>query len=660
MKYIFLSMLFPLIIFCSCIGKEQRELDQALLLAGENRAELEKVLKRYSTDPSDSLKYKAACFLIENMPGYYYYEGEALEKYAGYFKLLAEDKKTPDQILDSLYSVYGPFDTSSLTLKFDIKEMDSTYLCENIDLAFKVWTEKPWGKNVTFNDFCEYILPYRTGNEKLTNWRKNYLEEYGPLINDITVEDPVEAAIILRREVIKQMRPERFTMTAPAGYPSLDAFTAQYLTGSCDNINQFLLFLLRALGIPCTTDYMPLRGNDNVGHSWVSLKNKKNEYFVIDYFGDITYVSGTEGNRQSIKPKVYRKTFSRNAVGFNTLSRKSTSIPHEFSKYNYRFYDVTDLYSNYLMDLSIPKNIIYRDIPQKSSTIFYLCVPSKMNWIPVDWTDRDKKGTVTFKNIEAGCVFRLAIYEDNKFVFITDPFTLHNQTKKINVLENHERNDNKPFILYSKYSLEGENHFRDRMVGGIFEASTNPEFKKPDTLHIIKERPFRLYHHVPVSSAEPYRFIRYKGPKDSYCNVSEIQFFSDSILLRGKIMGTPGSWHNDGSHEYTNAFDGSTETSFDHNTPSDGWTGLDLGQPQKITEIVYSPRNHDNYIKKGDRYELFISDRAGWSSMGIQIASSDSLRYENIPTEGLYYLKNHSRGTQERPFIMEEGKAVFQ
>ncbi|WP_436417386.1 discoidin domain-containing protein [Petrimonas sulfuriphila] len=125
-------------------------------------------------------------------------------------------------------------------------------------------------------------------------------------------------------------------------------------------------------------------------------------------------------------------------------------------------------------------------------------------------------------------------------------------------------------------------------------------------------------------------------------------------------MGTPGSWHNDGSHEYTNAFDGSTETSFDHNTPSDGWTGLDLGQPQKITEIVYSPRNHDNYIKKGDRYELFISDRAGWSSMGIQIASSDSLRYENIPTEGLYYLKNHSRGTQERPFIMEEGKAVFQ
>ena len=173
MKYIIRFSVFLFILFCSCIDKRQSELQQALLLAGENRAELEKVLKRYSGDPADSLKYKAACFLIENMPGYYYYEGEALEKYTDYFKLLGEDKKTPDQILDSLHKVYGPFNTSTLTLKFDIKEIDSTFLCENIDLAFKVWTEKPWGKNVTFDDFCEYILPYRTGNEKLTNWRNH-------------------------------------------------------------------------------------------------------------------------------------------------------------------------------------------------------------------------------------------------------------------------------------------------------------------------------------------------------------------------------------------------------------------------------------------------------------------------------------------------------
>ncbi len=197
------------------------------------------------------------------------------------------------------------------------------------------------------------------------------------------------------------------------------------------------------------------------------------------------------------------------------------------------------------------------------------------------------------------------------------------------------------------------------MIGGIFEASDNPEFKNSDTLHIIKDKPFRLFHHVTLSSENRYRYVRYKGPEDSFCNVAEIQFLSDTLLLRGKIIGTPGSWQDSGTHEFTNVFDGSTETSFDHNTPSDGWTGLDLGQPHRITEIVYSPRNHDNYIKKGDRYELFMSDRTGWSSMGVQIASSDSLRYESIPMGCLYYLKNHSGGVQERPFMIEDGKMVF-
>lgn len=64
MKYIIRFSVFLFILFCSCIDKRQSELQQALLLSGENRTELEKVLKRYSIDPSDSLKYKAACFLI--------------------------------------------------------------------------------------------------------------------------------------------------------------------------------------------------------------------------------------------------------------------------------------------------------------------------------------------------------------------------------------------------------------------------------------------------------------------------------------------------------------------------------------------------------------------------------------------------------------------
>ena len=43
-------------------------MDIALQQAKHNKAELEKVLKHFK---HDSLKYRAACFLIENMPGKY-------------------------------------------------------------------------------------------------------------------------------------------------------------------------------------------------------------------------------------------------------------------------------------------------------------------------------------------------------------------------------------------------------------------------------------------------------------------------------------------------------------------------------------------------------------------------------------------------------------
>jgi hypothetical protein len=50
---------------CSC--RKTDRLEQALTLTGENRAELEKTLAHYSADPADSLKYRAACFLIERL-----------------------------------------------------------------------------------------------------------------------------------------------------------------------------------------------------------------------------------------------------------------------------------------------------------------------------------------------------------------------------------------------------------------------------------------------------------------------------------------------------------------------------------------------------------------------------------------------------------------
>ena len=141
-------------------------LEVALQSAGNNRGELNKVLYHYRKCSADSLKYKAACFLIENIPFCFYSDGEQLENYRSYYAWLKTSKgKTPEQVADSVKKVFGSMQVSKN--KRDIIEVDSAYLCRNIDWAFKVWQEQPWGKNISFETFCEYILPYRIGDEPL-------------------------------------------------------------------------------------------------------------------------------------------------------------------------------------------------------------------------------------------------------------------------------------------------------------------------------------------------------------------------------------------------------------------------------------------------------------------------------------------------------------
>lgn len=58
-------------------------------------------------------------------------------------------------------------------------------------------------------------------------------------------------------------------------------------------------------------------------------------------------------------------------------------------------------------------------------------------------------------------------------------------------------------------------------------------------------------------------------------------------------------------------------------------------------------------------FELFVNGKSGWESLGVQVALSDSLRYDNVPMGGLYSLKNHSSRKEERIFLMEDGRQVF-
>lgn len=650
-------MLIGKVIINSLRKENVTSLETVLQVAGENRQELEKVLHYYRINLADSLKYKAVCFLIENIPFYTYSDGEQLENYKSYYTWLKKSKsKTPQQVVDSIKKIYGPMKEPSK--KRDIMEIDSAYLCHNIDWAFKVWQEQPWGKNISFETFCEYLLPYRIGDEPLTYWRETYYEKYNSLLDSLRMSDSldIEDPVVAANYLISKLPDKSYYYTSVTPYPfgHIGPEYVQYLSGTCREVTDFAVYLFRALGIPCAIDFVPARSYINAGHFWLTTWNKDGEEYMTDFPQKLRPVRKNWWYRWDDSSKVYRYTFSVNRGLYEQMAKYGEEV-YPFWRLP-KFTDVTYGYGyNFKKELVIPLEKQYKT--KRSGKIAYLCVSARDRWTPVDWTVYDA-GHLAFQYVRKGSFMRVATYENGELCFLTDPFYADKQNDEIHYYPvGKERQD---VVLYAKCNIEIENRFRNKMIGGVFEGSNHPDFLEKDTLFIIQGKPNRLNTTVKSWSDKEYRYLRYFGPAKGFCNISEVAFYekNDTIALSGKIIGTPGCSQHDGTHEYTNVFDGKTWTSFDYHQPTGGWAGLDLGRKVRVDRIVYTPRNRDNYVRPDDVYELFYCDR-DWKSAGKIKAAADSLVFRDIPVNTLLLLRNHTRGLDERIFIYENGSQLW-
>ena len=179
MRLIFYLFLFTLLHSCR---EANSQLEQALKLAGDNKPELQKVLKHYSQNPEDSLKLQAALFLIENMPEHFSYSGQFLQDFKQIVDTTIQDYLLKKVIL--MQPARYSRSRQQLQIEADIKHVQADYLIYNIDKAFEQWTTRPWLEGISFKDFLEYLLPYRIGNETLDYWRDSLAPEQEKYIRE--------------------------------------------------------------------------------------------------------------------------------------------------------------------------------------------------------------------------------------------------------------------------------------------------------------------------------------------------------------------------------------------------------------------------------------------------------------------------------------------
>lgn len=596
---------------------------------------------------NDQEKIKAAYFLVTSMSGHRSPMGYALHAY----KSKANHCKIPcsQDTLSRYWIEINKHNNGRIKYIEDTVSLNKDFLISHIEHSFQAWKDSPWHKDICFEDFCNYILPYRISEEMISYEGREVLKsKYASLILGET--DIVKAFTIICTTMFKHIR-----QTNPQCPFTLDAHTIDYLQqGNCLQRCVLLTEVLRSLGIPCTIDVVPVWANySQAGHSWVVMPYKGLNYtwrerdtiaradnpVDASYF-QVTY-RPTENDKypypiESRKKasKIYRMRYK------NDCQIHSINIPKLFTE---NIDDVSAIYG-----LTDSVTLV---LPSIKNEFYYLCTfQTGKGWTPIACA-LSHQGSVTFYNVGKDIVYLAASYEQGIIHPVSYPFLLDESE---NLRYFHADNDNKikcklcrKYPIFSQWTNQWGN-----MIGGTFEGSNNHDFSEIDTLATINSMPFGETL-IPVSTDKSYRYIRYQSTNKSRTPLAELILRNkDNRILKGNPI-----CHKSLQKSKERVFDGDITTE-GYTKQTNYWVGLDLGDSiqTSVSQITFFPKNDGNFVTRGHFYELFYYDN-GWHSLGERFAVDDYVEYD-IPEGALLWLKCDI-GNEERIFEYKEGQQVW-
>lgn len=645
-----INLLFIVVLLVSC--KNQRNfLEEALDLAGENRKELEEVLQHYTDEP---LKLKSAEFLIENMVGHYsFVENKGLTAYYNeidslYEKTTLLERAERIHLYDSISSIYN--NTGIFEKVSDLHVITADFLIDNIDRSFKLWQEGEWAKHISFEDFCEYLLPYKVADgQTLDNW-KEYANEicsgeidflhYCSVYKNLAYK----ACEHVNARLSEQLNPiiEDENRNIPIKRVSTSMKTLQ---GTCDDYSFIATALMRAKGIPVAIDYTPQWPFRNYKHSWNVLLDNYGKNIV---FVGCEHQPGLPHKVDHRMAKVFRRTYAVNRE-LEQVYRRERYLPPVFNDLCIK--DVTCEY----MDTYDVQVVITN---KTKSEYVYLAVFDNQKWVPVHW-GKIKGHKVKFERMGTNIVYLpVACAADNKVIPIAPPFVLNCFGEKTAIVPN--QNEYQTLNLYRKYYIpvHAYNYYK-KTIGAKIQASNFIDFRDSIILFTIREPGINAGKITFKENTEKYQYWRYLSPEKAHCNIAELYFFEKSKPepIYGKIMGTEGTFSDGADKE--NVFDRNPLTIFDSDSASGAWVGQDFGRPVAIEKILYIPRSDGNSIIFGNEYELVYWNDGNWVSLGRKRANNNFLEYSNCPRGALYLLHNRTTGIEERIFTYENNEQIW-
>ncbi|WP_288279948.1 hypothetical protein [uncultured Prevotella sp.] len=498
-------------------------------------------------------------------------------------------------------------------------------------LFWEVSTDSDTGKEV--------IIQNMESADKAQLWRIKKVEDRKDPNNIFGFNTALSEAL----KVFDIMPQFEYTSNTGSIPPSISEL-CKYKYGTCREEASYTVALSRFLGIPTTIDFTPHWGNRTGSHNWSVLifpNGKGTPFYMGCVPGDTAQYF-----HSYIKPKVFRSIFGINKEIARDLQNEN-SLPKLFR--NPKFIDVTDEYcATSDISLSVPEQ--YRN-----KSIIYICVFDTKTVVPVFY-GLVNNGVVNYRKMGRGIAYIMAIQDNGILETIGNPFILTNEGMIREINCDYEKKES--VTLLRKYPFFGaQDYFNLRMNYGKFQGCNTADFTTPKDLYQHQGATNGGWYEKTITDTCAYRYLRYIGPKGSYCNINELEFYdNEGQKITGNIIGTtPGnSWQ-----ELKAAFDGNILTGFGGNSPDGHWVGLELEVPQRVCKIRYMPRTDGNCIEIGDEYQLNVFDHGQWCPVWRGRATKTELNLQNIPSKGLYLLNDLTKGREERIFTYDNQKQIW-
>ena len=424
MKCVHSLFALPLFVaICSGCG-QGKDLNRALQFANSNRSELETVLNHYRTVDNNPQKLRAAEFLIKNMPAHYSYAGSEIYEYYEYAaQVLANKSLTPEQQRDSLLAITDQKyrDLPNHTVS-DAQVIKADFLIDNIDKSYTQWTTCPWASQVTFDEYLEWMLPYKAIElQELDHWRDTLLAHFGtglehPIKNDVEYNTTMGVADMIRNDAYNGLH--RYGLYTRAGLPLLSAYLLAHQTyGDIPDYALTAVLCFRSAGIPAVLDETPVGSRGTAATRWFVIISDRGEELTSEW--DLSTQIGWGFFPYERGPKVYRNTYAINKERLKYKEQAKYQYPFDLGK--------KDITSKYFLtsDLSIPiDNAVRKRLKDKYVYIASAVRSEEEPWQIIDFGVL-KHGKAIFHDMGREVLYTVMGYDGNTLIQITNPFILH-------------------------------------------------------------------------------------------------------------------------------------------------------------------------------------------------------------------------------------------